>query len=599
MEAPPIPDDEATGLTELPDLAVRDTGPDPGLDDICVLTRRLAGTEIADITLRGRHRQGFDSSGWAPQGQRDPLIIPDAREDPRFADNPLVVGEPRLRFYAEFPLITATGDVVGSLCAISRRPRRLSEAQVDSLRRLAALTAQLLEHQPVDGIGLPLSPSLSYSASHRHDGGGEPLGTLALLLNRDQMLRRLELQFAMREATACSLLRCSFRDYERVHANLGVIVAEQYLNEAARRTLAALPPSASVARFADAELVVLLPLIVEEAEVQKLAEELLSLASRPYRNRSQSLPMDLSVGIAIHRGDTGSVEQILADASMAVAMARRCHGNAFRMIDSELRQQVRAGYHLELAFREAVITREIEPFLQAIVDLESGEPTGFEALARWHHQGDLLLPTSFMPLATRCGLTGEVDLLIIEKALAAMPLLAKHVSTRQMCMSCNLSATLLEDAALRRRLLALLDDNPFPSGWQLQVELLEEVFQETNSDLLAFLAALVDRGVRIAIDDFGTGYSSLSRLTSLPIQAVKLDQAFVKKIDAGADSLLTLLRTMLTMLADLGLEITAEGVESPLEREWLLRQGARKGQGTLFAVPVPISEAIAALQPLA
>jgi EAL domain-containing protein (putative c-di-GMP-specific phosphodiesterase class I) len=73
----------------------------------------------------------------------------------------------------------------------------------------------------------------------------------------------------------------------------------------------------------------------------------------------------------------------------------------------------------------------------------------------------------------------------------------------------------------------------------------------------------------------------------------------VRKIDAGVDSLLTLLRTMLTMLADLGFEITAEGVESPLEREWLLRQGARKGQGTLFAAPVPISEAIAALRPLA
>ena len=612
MESPPIPGNEAARLLELHSLGVLDSEADPRFDDISELTRRLAGTEIGIISLVDRNRQWFKSCVGASLGQqetprnisfcghtilqRGPLIIPDTLEDSRFADNPLVTGEPHVRFYAGFPLITAKGFVVGSLCAISRQPHRLSEGQIDSLRRLASLSVQQFEH--LRESSLLAAEVHGLEVSRLPDGSSDRLSSLDLLINRDQMVQMLELMFGMEIGTPCTLLRCSFRDYERVNSNLGGVVAEEYMNEAARRTLAAVPRSASVARFADAELVVLLPLIVEEPEVQKVAERLLGFANHSFRNGHLSLPMDLSIGVAIHRGDYHSGEEILADASMAVRMARRFSGNTFRIIDNESRQQARASYRLESEFREAVVAKELEPFLQAIVDLESGEPTGFEALARWHHQGSIVMPSGFIPLATECGLTGEVDLVIIEKALAAMPLLARPVPLREMSMSCNLSGILLEDAYLRSRLLALIDDNPCPPGWQLQVELLEDIFQDTSEEFSDFLDALVDRNVWIAIDDFGTGYSSLARLISLPIHTVKVDQAFINKIGGGVDSARTLLRTMLTMLADLGLEITAEGVESPQEREWLLRHGARSGQGYLFTPPVSISDAIAVLQNL-
>ncbi|MFM7362583.1 MAG: EAL domain-containing protein [Cyanobium sp.] len=612
MEPPRIPDNESARLQELRSFAVLDSEADPRFDDISELTRRLAGTEIGIVSLVDGNRQWFKSCVGAPLGQqetprdisfcghtilqRGPLIIADTLADPRFADSPLVLGKPHVRFYAGFPLITARGYVVGSLCAISRQPHHLSESQIDSLRRLASLTVQQLEHLrdstllADDGEGVEMG--------RLRDASSERLASLERLINRDQLVQMLELMFSMEVGTPFTLLRCNYRDYERVNSNLGGVVAEQYLNEAARRLLAAMPRSASVARFADAELVVLLPLIVEEEEVQKIAERVLGFASHAYRSGPQSLPIDLSIGIAIQRGSYLKTEAILADTSMAVRMARRTSGNAFRIIDTEARQEARASYRLESEFREAVLAKELEPFLQAIVDLESGEPMGFEALARWPRGNSVLMPASFIPLANECGLSGELDLLIIEKALAALPLLARPVPQREMRMSCNLSGILLEDAYLRSRLLALLDDNPCPPGWQVQVELVEDIFQDTSPEFGDFLDALVDRNVCIAIDDFGTGYSSLARLISLPIHAVKVDQAFVNKISADADSPRTLLRTMLTMLVDLGLEITAEGVESQQEREWLLRHGARKAQGYLFARPVPISDAIAALQTL-
>lgn len=612
MKAPRFPDDETARLLELQSYGALDTDADPKFDDISELTRYLAGTEIGIISLVDSNRQWFKSCVGAPLGQqetprdisfcghtilqREPLIINDALEDPRFATNPLVTGDPKLRFYAGFPLISANGFAVGSLCAISRQPHQLTDTQIDGLKRLARLTVQQLEY--LRDADLLASSQKGQEVERLRKMSSDQLSSLDRLINRDQMVRMLDLMFGMDLQTPFSLLRCCFRDYERVNSTLGGLVAEEYMNEAARRLLAAAPRSASVARFADAELVVLLPLTVEEEDVQKLAGRIIAFASHIYRSGQHSLPMGVSIGIAIHHHNYDGSESILADTSMAVRMARHISGNAFRIIDAESRGAARESYRLESEFREAVAAKELEPYLQPIVDLTNREPLGFEALARWPHEGRVLMPSTFIPLATECGLTGELDLLIIEKALAAMPLLAQPVPLREMRLSFNVSGILLENGELRSRLLSLIEDNPCPPGWQLQVELLEDIFQDKSKEFSLFLDALVSLHVRIAIDDFGTGYSSLARLISMPIQAVKVDRAFVSKLGDRLDSPRTLLHTMLTMLTDLGLEITAEGVETEEQRAWLQRHGAGKAQGYLFANPMSISDAIVMLQKL-
>jgi EAL domain-containing protein (putative c-di-GMP-specific phosphodiesterase class I)/GGDEF domain-containing protein len=610
MEAPRIPDDDAARLQELYSYGVLDTGPDTHFDDISELTRRVAGADIGIVSLVDAERQWFKSCVGAPLGQqetprrvsfcghtilqREPLIINDALEDPRFADNPLVTGDPQVRFYAGFPLITANGFVVGSLCAISRRPHQLTEQQIDSLRRLAALTVQQLSYLREGNLLSRSQQGLEKERLKQTSLGR--LASLERLISRDQMVQMLELMFGMELDSPFTLMRCRFRDYERVNATLGGTVAEEFMDEAARRVLAAVPKAASVARFADAELVVLLPYEVEEADVRRVAERLIAFASQVYRNGVQSLSMGLSIGIAAYRQNYDTIEAMLADTSMAVRMARSSSGSSFRFIDAESRVAARESYRLESAFREAVANKLLEPHLQPIIDLGNGEPIGFEALARWPHEGVIVQPSSFIPLSAESGLTGELDLLIIEKSLAALPLLAKPIPRREMTMSVNLSGILLEDLDLRTRLLDLIDDNPRPPGWTLQVELLEDSFQDTTPAFDLFLDQLVARGVCIAIDDFGTGYSSLARLISLPIQGVKVDRAFIDKIDGRDESPRTLLRTMLTMLSDLGLSITAEGVETTSQRDWLIRSGVAKAQGFLFARPLTIADAIQRLQ---
>lgn len=613
MDAPSIPADEAARLQELRSYGVLDTDADPHFDDISELARRIAGTEIGIVSLVDENRQWFKSCVGAPLGQqetprqvsfcghtilqRDPLVINDALQDSRFADNPLVTGEPGIRFYAGFPLITSNGFVLGSLCAISLRPHQLSPEQIDSLRRLSSLTVQQLQVLRESGLLTAVQRGL------REERIVAPLqeqpSSLERLISREQMQQMLALLFGMGLGSPFTLLRCRFRDYERVNATLGSSLAEQFINEAARRVLAAVPKTASVARFAEAELVVLLPFDVEEAQIQEVAERLIAFANQVYRQGLQSLSMAVSIGIASFCNNYENVEAMLADTSMAERMARHAPGSSFRFIDAEARVAARETYRLESALREGLAAKDLEPFLQPIVDLASGEPVGFEALARWRYEGKVLQPDSFLPICAENGLTGDLDLLIIEKTLAALPLLAQPIPQRPMTINVNLSGVLLEDRDMRQRLLRLVDDNQLPPAWLLQMELVEDAFQDTSAAFDQFLNDLVSRGVAIAIDDFGTGYSSLARLISLPIQGVKVDRTFVDRIAGSDDSPRLVLRTMLTMLTDLGMAVTAEGIEQPAQRDWLIDHGVIKGQGYLFDKPLSLTEAVARLRRIA
>ncbi|MEB3319361.1 MAG: EAL domain-containing protein, partial [Cyanobium sp.] len=551
MQIPATPPNEAARLLELNSFGVLDSAPMADFDDISELTRRVAGTEIAIISLVDQERQWFKScigvsleQRETPRSisfcghtilQRDPLIIEDARQDPRFAENPLVTGDPGIRFYAGFPLISPNGYALGSLCAISRQPHRLDADQIDSLRRLATLTVLLLDRLRQAALLSDTENSLR-AERLQHSSVREGLASLEQLISRDQLLQMIELIMAMEVGSPFAVLRCRFRDYDRVNATLGGLIAENYINEGARRVIAAVPRGSSVARFSEAELVVLLPFDVAEGDVQRVAERIIGFSNQPYRRGSQSLSIGVAIGIALFRRDYDTVEAILSDTTMAVRMALRSAGSAFRFIDAEARVLARESYRLESDLREALNGRLLEAYLQPFVDLASREPVGFEALARWPRGPELVSPASFLPMLSEGGLTGELDLLIIEKALAAVPLLALPIPQRPMTMSVNLSGILLEDEGLRGRLLRLIENNPMPQNWTLQVELLEDAFQDTSAAFDRFLAELVERQVSIAIDDFGKGYSSLARLLSLPIQTVKVDRVFVSRLDQAGES---------------------------------------------------------------
>ena len=609
MQPVPIPSNEPERLQALRDYGILDTPRDVHFDDIGHLTRELAGAAIGIISFVDANRQWFKSCIGLDAGpsetprdisfcghtilQREPLIIPDARRDERFADNPLVTGEPHIRFYAGFPLIAPTGYVLGSLCAIDQEPRQLSCPQIEALKRLASLAVRQLElHRqslqpataPGNGTG-PLQPG----------AGGTRLASLEQLLNRAQISQMLDLRFAMggrERETHFTLMRCGFRDYERINAALGGRRAEELMNEAARRLLIALGPGASLARFADGEFIALLPHQQDEARAEAVARRIISLCEEPFLVGQKKLTFPASIGIVVQNGSYSSPEALYSDASMALRLAQNVATSSYRFVDQETREQARLSYELEGDLREALQTRQLIPYFQPIIDLRSGEPLGFEVLARWDRNGSVLLPGSFLPIAEEIRLTGEVDLQVIEKALVTVSLLARSSPWRPMHLSVNLSAALLEDSLLRQRLLDLISDHAMPPKWVLQVEFLEEAFSDNSEAFNQFLDDLVALQARIAIDDFGTGYSSLARLISLPIDNLKIDRAFLQGVPDGNQNSCTLLTTIHSLATKLSLDTVAEGVETEAQRQWLQAQGFQRGQGHLFARAMPLNEAV-------
>ena len=609
MQEAPIPEEDSARLKELHSYGVLDTPSEAIFDDITYLVQDIAGTKISIISLVDENRQWFKSCVGlddAPQEtprnisfcghtiiQRRPLIVNDALEDDRFADNPLVQGEPRIRFYAGFPLIAANGMVLGSLCAIDMEPKALTPKQITSLERLARQVVSQMELRREAHLLQSAELALQSQAGHEEANPGiQLLSDINPVIDREQLQQLLNLMFDLDQPPCFALARCKFKEYSRVSATLGAAAANSMIQTGLDRLRSCLPVQASTACFSDDELVIVLPHLSEENAVRAIAEKCVASLEAPFKLNDRDIELGVSMGLAIFKNNYSDSDSLLSDASIAqsIAITDRSKNSNFNFINLAARLAAQHNYQVETDLRRTIRRNEITPYLQPIVDLATGKPVGLECLMRWRSDsGEMLLPDKFLPISHLAGLSGELDLQIIQKAIQASHELATAAPGRPLQLSVNLSALLLENEDLRNRLLKLVRSTPLPNNWQLQVELVEDYLQDNGSELGDFLNTLRRQGVAIAIDDFGTGYSSLSRLHNYPVSTVKVDSSFIKRIDAKSNPTNQLLKTIQTICADLGLESTAEGVETESQRAWLLQNGYKHGQGYLFSRPMSVA----------
>jgi EAL domain-containing protein (putative c-di-GMP-specific phosphodiesterase class I)/GGDEF domain-containing protein len=494
-------------------------------------------------------------------------------------------GDKPVHFYARFPLIGRAGFALGSLCLYDSASRSLDHRSRSAMLWLAAQTVSIIEAD--------LAPELPKPQS------SEDQRALDLLIGRDQFLCQLDRLLELESRPPFALVRCELKGFGSISATLGGRHAEALVNEAARRLINAGPKTAILARFSDSQFIILISDLSDENSVIPIATRILDLFSDPFGIGEHRVPLSVAVGITLQQGSYADPEDVLADANMALRIASQHIQSQYRFFDLETRLLARESYALEADVRLALQQKEMIPFFQPIVDLKSGEPLGFEVLARWPiTDGHLVSPSVFVPVARSVGLTAELDLQIIEKALEHARILSRVVPWRSMVLSVNLSANLIDDVLMRRRFLQLIDDHQLPMGWYLQAEIVEESLQDAGTAFDEFLNHLSERQVHITIDDFGTGYSSLSRLTNMPINGFKIDLSFLQLLDDPVRPSNKLVAAMGALADDLGLSTTAEGVETQRQRTWLIDRGFRLAQGFLFAPPMPLSDAINYLESL-
>ncbi|HUG84325.1 MAG TPA: EAL domain-containing protein [Euzebya sp.] len=412
--------------------------------------------------------------------------------------------------------------------------------------------------------------AVQQAAALEHQALHDPLTGLA---NRTLLRDRLGHALARRGRDVAVLL-LDLDDFKAVNDLSGHVAGDRLLVEVARRLKGCVRLGDTIARLGGDEFAV----VIDQGEPSLLAARILDRLSVPLTiDDRQVIPM-ASIGIAA--GTTGiGIEQLLLQADVAMYAAKAGGKGRVEHFNASMTDAIRMRADLHDALRQAVSRSEIVVHYQPIIDVGAQSVTRVEALCRWQRRDGLLPPSRFLRLAEETGLIIEIGHDVLRQACQQLHGWLSEDEGRTVAV--NFSAVQLTEPDLAARVIATLSECGVKPS-QLVLEVTESLFLDTTADLIDQLTALRGCGVSISIDDFGTGYSSLGRLHALPIDSVKIDRSFVDLITTSEGDL-PIITSMVLMAHALGLEVTAEGVETLAQAERLTSLGCDYLQGFYFA----------------
>jgi predicted signal transduction protein with EAL and GGDEF domain len=335
-----------------------------------------------------------------------------------------------------------------------------------------------------------------------------------------------------------------------------------------------------VARLGGDEFAIIVPNDAMAEHVSSLATRLLEEIKRPYEIDNDLVSIGVSIGIAMAPVNGTRPDQILRNADLALYRAKADGRSAFRFFESQMDSEARERRLLEVELRDAITNQELVLYYQPLVSAIDAQPTGFEALIRWNHPTrGLVPPAEFIPIAEQSNLIVDIGDWTIEEACMAAANWPDHLT-----VAVNLSAKHFRRSDISlviKKALAMSGIAP----QRLEIEITEGLLMENPDEVTEKLAEIRALGITIAMDDFGTGYSSLSYLLKFPFDKIKIDRSFVEASSHDAVA-----RDILKAIASLGktlkLKITAEGVETKEQADFLSDIACHQLQGFYFARPL-------------
>jgi diguanylate cyclase (GGDEF)-like protein len=374
--------------------------------------------------------------------------------------------------------------------------------------------------------------------------------------------------------------------FKWVNDSLGHGAGDRLLVEIARRLEDSLLEQVLIARYGGDEFTLLPDGDCGHDRAVEIARSVLRLFEQPFEIAGQQVFSAASLGIVIGSPDYESPDQVLRDADTAMYRAKAAGKSGFVIFDDAMHREALSRLQLETDFRLAVERSEFQLHYQPIIELATGRLVGAEALVRWRHPlRGLLPPSDFLVVAEETGLIVDMDAWCLREACGQLAdwrdRFPEHAG---LTMNVNVDERQMLSPEIVEEVFSLLQTHRLPPA-SLRLEVTETAFRAGRGQAEQRLLSLKALGVGLVVDDFGTGYSSLESFSASPFDALKIDQVFIRDIESNPRHR-AIVRTITAFADELGLALTAEGIETEGQQALLKALGCRYGQGYLFSKPV-------------
>ncbi|RWA64659.1 EAL domain-containing protein [Mesorhizobium sp.] len=408
--------------------------------------------------------------------------------------------------------------------------------------------------------------------------------TLTNLPNRSMFRERLDQALSEPKVAPLAIFSLDLDRFKAVNDTFGHPAGDWLLKCVAERLQRCLRSEKDVvARFGGDEFAIIQSNVRGAADAEKLAKRIVEVIGKPYRDKGREMHVGVSLGIALYPGDGQDADTLLTNADMALYRGKSEGRNIYRFFEPDMDAMVRERLALEADLEAALSKREFELDYQPILDIASGDIVGAEALMRWRSPSrGLVSPQDFIAAAEETGLIVQLGDWALRKACSAAAGWPRDVR-----MAVNVSAAQIKSGGFARSVISALAFSGLPAS-RLELEITETVMMDESDKVLKTLRQLRGLGVRIALDDFGTGYSSLGYLRRFPVDKIKIDRSFIHDLDKRDTA--AIVRTVIGLGTELGITVTAEGVETEAQLDMLRKAGCGEAQGFLIGVPAKASE---------
>ncbi|MEE4639233.1 MAG: EAL domain-containing protein [Wenzhouxiangella sp.] len=410
------------------------------------------------------------------------------------------------------------------------------------------------------------------------------LDSLTSLPNRSLFRDRVEVQVkaSAKAGKAFALLYLDLDRFRIVNDSMGTEAGDLCLKEMAERLARLLRPSDTISRLGGDEFALLLPESDADGAAHVAGKVQAELA-RPFEIEARQLSLTVSIGIAVYPEDGTDFQALLTAADVAVNRAKEKGRNAYEFFTTEMQEHARRTLQIETDLRAARLNDQLTLHYQPKVELRSGRIIGAEALLRWQHpEHGSISPAVFIPVAEETDLIIEIGGWVMDAVLNQL-VAWREQGLALLPIAVNLSVREFRQPELVQCIASKLAAHGVAPGL-LELEITEGVALDGSIRVVEIMQRLADLGVSMAIDDFGTGYSSLSYLKRFNVNELKIDQSFVRSLDADNQAIVT---AIMGVARGLGFSTTAEGIETAEQLDFLMRLGCHFGQGFYFSRPVP------------